>query len=186
MNTKFFFTLAFISAIFYSCVNDKSEVELITKKINLPVESAVNIEVLYSDSAKVKAKLKAPLMNRYLTPKPYVEMPKGIDLKFFDDTLNIISTITANYAISRESDDIMEARNDVVVVNKKGEQLNTEHLIWDQKIKKIYSTVFAKITTKDEIIIGNGFEANEDFTNYKINKVKGVFNVSKEKHAPDS
>lgn len=186
LNTKILFTLAFISAIFYSCVNDKSEVELITKKINYPVETATDIEVLYSDSAKVKAKLNAPLMKHFLNPKPYIEMPKGIDLKFFDDTLNIISTITANYAINRESEDIMEARNNVVVVNQKGEQLNTEHLIWNQKTKKIYSTVFAKITTKDEIIIGNGFEANEDFTNYKINKVKGVFNVNKEKHAPGS
>lgn len=186
MNNKILFTLAFISAIFYSCVNDKSEVDLITKKINYPVESAADIEVLYSDSAKIKAKLNAPLMNRYPTPKPYVEMPEGIDLKFFGDSLNIVSTITANYAISRESEDIMEARNNVVVVNQKGEQLNTEHLIWNQKTKKIYSNVFAKITTKDEIIIGNGFEANEDFTNYKINDVKGTFNVNKEKNAPGS
>ncbi|MEO5570485.1 MAG: LPS export ABC transporter periplasmic protein LptC [Bacteroidia bacterium] len=183
---KIFFILAFISSMFYSCVNDKNEVALITKKTNLPVETATVIEILYSDSAKIKAKLLTPLMNHYTTPQPYLEMPKGINLKFFDDTLNIISTITANYAISRESADIMEARNNVVVVNQKGEQLNTEHLIWDQKTKKIYSTVFAKITTKNETIYGNGFQANEDFTNYKIMQVKGIINVNKEKHAPGS
>ena len=113
-------------------------------------------------------------------------MPKGIDLKFYDDSLNIISTLTSNYAINRESENIMEARNNVVVVNKKGERLNTEHLIWDQKAKKIYSNEFTKITTQDEILLGNKFEANEDFTNYKISRVKGNFNINKEKHAPGS
>jgi LPS export ABC transporter protein LptC len=186
VNQKSFYTFALIFVVFVSCENDKSKVDLITKKTNLPVETATNIDVLYSDSAKVKARLMAPLMNHFTIPKSYFEMPKGVDLKFYDDSLNIISTLTANYAINRETENIMEARNNVVVVNKKGEQLNTEHLIWDQKAKKIYSNVFSKITTKDEIIIGNGFEANEDFTNYKITQVKGSFNVNKEKHAPDS
>jgi LPS export ABC transporter protein LptC len=186
LNSKIFFTLALISAVHCGCENDKNKVDLITKKIHLPVETATVIEVLYSDSAKIKAKLNAPLMNHYTTPKSYMEMPKGVELKFYDDSLNIISTLTANYAINREAEEIMEARNNVVVVNKKGEQLNTEHLIWDQKAKKIYSNVFAKITTKNEIIIGDGFEANEDFTNYKIKQVKGTFNVNKDTHAPDS
>ncbi|MEP7170002.1 MAG: LPS export ABC transporter periplasmic protein LptC [Bacteroidota bacterium] len=185
-NQKAFYALALIAVIFYSCVNDKSKVDLVTKKINLPVETATDISVLYSDSAKVKAKLTAPLMNHFTAPKSYFEMPKGVDLKFYDDTLNVISTLTANYAINREEENIMEARNNVVVVNKKGEMLNTEHLIWNQKTKKIYSNEFAKITTKDEIIYGNGFEANEDFTKYKINKVKGTLSANKEKHAPDS
>lgn len=183
---KIFITLALVISIFCSCENDMSTVDLITKKTNLPVETATGIEVLYSDSAKIKAKLNAPIMNHYTTPKPYVEMPNGIDLKFYDDSLNVISTLTSNYAINRESEDIMEARNNVVVVNKKGEKLNTEHLIWDQKAKKIYSNEFTKITTPDEILLGNRFEANEDFTNYKISQVKGNFNIKKEKNAPGS
>jgi LPS export ABC transporter protein LptC len=183
---KTFYILALFLAWLYSCENDKSKVDLITKKNYLPVESAENIEILYSDSANLKAKLNAPVMNNYASDKSYVEMPKGINLKFFDDSLQIISTLTANYAISREKEDVMEARNNVVIVNQKGEQLNTEHLIWDKKSKKIYSDVFAKITTKDEIIYGNGFESNEDFTKYKILQVKGVFNVDKNKNAPNS
>jgi LPS export ABC transporter protein LptC len=183
---RILFTLALLSCFLCSCENDIGTVDLITKKTNLPVETATDIEILYSDSAKIKARLTAPVMEHYTTPKPYVEMPRGIDLKFYDDSLNTISTLTSNYAINRESEDMMEARNNVVVVNKKGEKLNTEHLIWDQKAKKIYSNEFTKITTKDEILLGNRFEANEDFTNYKISQVKGNFNVSKEKNAPGS
>ncbi len=161
------------------CENDEKQVELISQKKNFPVETASNIEVLYSDSALVKVKLTAPEMKRFTGIKPYVEMPKGINLTFYDDGLNIISTLKANYAINREQEDIMEARNNVVVVNEKGEKLNSEHLIWNKRTHKIYSDVFATITTQNEIIQGNGFEANEDFSKYKINKVTGIFTFNK-------
>ena len=68
----------------------------------------------------------------------------------------------------------MEAKNNVVIVNAEGEQLNTEHLIWDRKKRIIYSNVFVKITTEDEIIMGEGFESNEQFSKYKILKPKGT------------
>ena len=42
---------------------------------------------------------------------------------------------------------------------------------------KIYSDEFVKITTEDEIIMGEGMEANQDFTKWKIHKIKGVINV---------
>ena len=72
----------------------------------------------------------------------------------------------------------MEAMNDVVITNAEGEKLNTEHLIWDRKAQRIYSEVFVKITTEDEIIMGEGFESNETFSKYKILKPKGT--ISKE------
>lgn len=182
---KLLFTLAFALMLCSSCENDEKEVAFITRKQDFPVESAQNIEVLYSDSAKVKVKLTAPEMHRFSGIKPYIEMLKGVNLKFYNDSLHVISTLKANYAISREHENIMEARNNVIVVNEKGEMLNTEHLIWNSNTHKIYSDVFAKITTKSEIIYGNGFEANEDFSKYKITHVKGIININKENNAPD-
>jgi hypothetical protein len=49
-----------------------------------------------------------------------------------------------------------------------------EHLIWDRAENKIYSNEFVKITTDDEIIMGEGFESNEQFTKYRILKPKGT------------
>ena len=170
---------------FSACENDEKEIAQVTQKNNFPVETAKNIEVLYSDSAIVKAKLNAAEMKRFTGNDPHVEMPKGVNLKFFDAGMNVISTLTSNYAVTREEQQLMEARNNVIVVNQKGEKLNTEHLTWNQKTKKIYSDVFARITTADEIIYGNGFEANEDFSKYKIINVKGIINV-KEKNAAGS
>jgi hypothetical protein len=38
---------------------------------------------------------------------------------------------------------------------------------------------FVKITTAEEIIFGDGFEANQDFTRYRIFNVKGRITVKK-------
>ena len=77
----------------------------------------------------------------------------------------------------------MEAKNNVVVVNQIGEKLNTEHLIWDEKKRRIYSNDFVKITKKDEIVIGEGMEADESFDKWVIRKPKATFfiNVDEEK-----
>ena len=88
MNKKSFYILALFLSVLYSCENDKNEVLLLTRKTNQPVESATNIEVLYSDSARLKVKMTAPVMNRFVSEKPYLEMPKGVNLKFFDDSLH--------------------------------------------------------------------------------------------------
>ena len=73
----------------------------------------------------------------------------------------------------------MIARKNVVVVNEKGEQLNTENLVWDEKSEKLLSNEFVKITSKDEIIYGTGFEANQNFSKYKIFNIKGTISLKK-------
>jgi hypothetical protein len=76
----------------------------------------------------------------------------------------------------------MEAKKDVVVVNEKGEKLMTEYLVWDEKTGKIFSNEFVKIITADEIIMGNGFESNQDFSRYKIFDIKGTIKLKKDEN----
>jgi len=169
--------LLLLFCIVTSCEPDIQKVQLIADKEKFPLEAADNVELLYSDSARVKVKLTAGRMERYTGEDPYLELPKGVNVLFYSDSLTVKSSLRANYAVRYENRNIMEARNDVVVINEKGEKLNTEHLIWDEQKAKIYSEEFVKITTKDEIIYGNGFEANEDFTKYKIFNIKGIINL---------
>ena len=163
----------FVFGIIYACENDIEEVNLLTKKENKPVRDGKDVAFIYSEKAHVKIKILAPKMQEFVGEKHYLEMTEGIKVIFYDSLMKVNSTLTSNYAINRVKEQIMEAKNDVVVVNAKGEQLNTEHLIWLQDSSKIYSKEFVKITTKDEIILGEGFEANEDFTKWKIHKPKG-------------
>lgn len=179
MNIKLIYVPVFLLATFIlcSCENDIERVKIISSKSELPVESTVNAILIYSDSGQVQVRLTAPQLDRYIGEKPYIEFPLGVEIEFYDGDMEITSRLTANYAISYEEEGKMEAKGNVVLINELGEQLNTEHLIWDEKTGNIYSDEFVKITTEDEIIIGEGFESNQNFTKFKIKKIKGTINI---------
>jgi LPS export ABC transporter protein LptC len=171
------FHLLFIFAFalaFASCENDPVEVNLVGAVANGPVQSGKDVELIYSDSAKIKVKLFAPQLDKYEGDNPRNELPKGVKVEFFDDRMQVKTKLTANYGIQYEREKKVEVKNDVVVVNEKGEQLNTEHLVWDEQTRKIYTEAFVKITTASEVIFGEGLEANEDFSTYTIKNIKGT------------
>lgn len=172
--------MLFAFGILCSCENDVTEIESLTNQKELPISKGKNIELIYSEKSNVKVKITAPLMEEFGEENKYFEMSKGIKVLFYDSLLTITSTLTANYAIHRVTKNIMEVKDDVVVINDKGEVLNTEHLIWLEDSSKIYTEKFVKITTKDEIIMGEGMEANQDFTKWKIHKIKGTINIKEE------
>ncbi len=170
-----------VPLIFFSCENDMSTVRKIASKKAAEVEVGKDIDAFYSDFGKMKARLIAPVMNHVVDPKnPYSEMPAGLHLIFFSDSLKGQTDLTSGYGISYDKSDQMIARNNVVVINIAGEKLETEELIWNQKTEKISSEKFVKITTRDEIIFGDGFESNEDLSNYKIKKIRGTLKVTDE------
>ena len=183
------FRYVFFSAcvvFFVACENDIEKVKLLGNRDRAPLESAKNIKIIYSDSAHVEAELTAAVMNHYMGDNPTIEMPNGFKVVFFDSQMQQKSLLTADYGIRYEHEQKMEARKNVVVVNEKGEQLNTEHLVWDERTEKLLSDEFVKITRGDEIIYGTGFEANQDFTKYKIFNIKGTIPVNKEKNDKNS
>lgn len=177
MNIKNLLVLLLVALIISSCENDIEKVKIIASKNELPIESTVNATLIYSDSARLQVKLKAPQLDRFTGERPYIELPKGVELEFYEGGKEVSSRLTANYAISYEEEGIMEAKGNVILINEMGEQLNTEHLIWDEKTGMIHSEEFVKITTADEIIMGEGFESNQSFTKFKIKKIKGTINI---------
>ena len=186
-SARIWICFVFLAVIgFTACENDLNKVKLYEKGGKGPVESSKNMKILYSDSGMVKVQITAPVMNRYEREQPCTEMPKGVEAHFFDSAMNVTSKLKAEYAIRYDRELRMEARKNVVVVNTKGEQLNTEHLIWDERRQKLKSDEFVKITTADEIIYGNGFEANQDFSHYRIFNIKGIISIKSERNAKDS
>lgn len=172
------FSYLFLFALLASgCVNDMEEVNAIVDNELLPSEVADDIRIIYSDSAMLKVILDAKHLERYLGENPYLEMTGGVHVRFFNNLGGVESELRSNYAISYKNTGVMEAKEDVVVVNKKGETLNTEHLIWEEKTEKIHTEEFVKITTEDEVIFGHGLESNQDFTKYRIKKIKGTINL---------
>lgn len=164
-----------------ACENDIALVNSITAEDELPVESGKNVEYIYSDSAIIRAKVTAPQLDRYLGKKNYMEMPKGMHVIFYNTKQEVETNLTADYGIGYDNGtgiSKMEARRNVCVINEKGERLNTEHLIWDAVTKKIYTEEFVKITTKDEVLFGNGLTADQDFSKYTIHHLTGTLSIN--------
>jgi len=136
-----------------------------------------NASIFYTDSAKTKFHLTAARIENYEGTEPYVLFPKGIRIDFYDDSDNINGHLEANYAIRHLNTKLMEGDNNVHIVNRKGETLNTEQLFWDENKHKIYTNKFVTIKTAREILYGNGLISNEDFTQYKITDLRGTIQV---------
>ena len=174
---KIFFSF-FSLALFYACENDIEKVKLIANIEKLPSEYLKDATIYYSDSAKITAKLTAKKIDHYTGKRSFTVMPKGINVQFYNSSEQPETKIQADYAIKYDDMDVIEAKRNVVVINEKGETLNTEHLIWDQKKDRIFTNVFVKITTKKEILIGDGLESNQNFSKYKILKLRGTIQMN--------
>lgn len=146
----------------------------------LPIDVAKDVQLTYSDSGRVKVLLSSSIMENYGGNNPHVEMPEGLHVQFYNNAGARESVLTANYAISYENTQIMEAKNDVVYVNTKGEKLNTEHLVWKQKEGKVISHAFVRITTDDRVIYGDSLEADENMENWVIKNPRGVIYLDDE------
>lgn len=161
-----------------ACENDLKEVERVSsKKIAIPVDKSINVEIIYSDSAVVKAKLITPELLHYKTDRPYQEMQKGVTIIFYDQFQKETSRIKSDYAIRRESEKLVEFRKNVVATNTNGETFKSEELIWDENKKHFYSNQTVEITTKTSTIFGLGFEANEKLYPWTIKQATGNFDT---------
>ncbi len=165
-----------------SCENDINIINSLSHVDSLPMETAYDIEVYYSDSGKVQAFLQSPLMERHDKEGEkgeFMEFPNGFKIIFYDSVLNPESQIIADYGIRFDKDKLMEAKNNVIVTSiKNNEQLETEHLVWDEKKKIIYSDVFVKITRQEEVLYGDGLTSDENFSSYTIKNPSGEFQVN--------
>ena len=170
-----FFVLC--SLFFSACNNSLEEAKLIVSRTNVNIEKGKDVQINYSDNGVVRIQASGPKATRFNTEKPYLEFSDGIKILFYNSAREVESTLTAKHATAVENSHSMTARDSVVVVNNKGEVLNTDELIWDEGKKIIYSNSFVKIATKDEILYGNGMIANENFTDYTIKHITGTIKV---------
>jgi len=175
IRVKYFLFMLMVLSIFISaCENDLKKVEKIaSNEASLPVEVSKEVELIYSDSSIVRAKLLTPTLKFYKVTNAYHEMPDGLFVEFYGAKKNIESTLSAKYGRKFQNQGIIEVRDSVVVINEKGERLDTEKLIWNEKTKKIYTNSFVRITTLKDVMFGEGMEANQNFTNYRIYKYRG-------------
>lgn len=166
--------------LFLSCENNtKTNTDI--SKSEAQVEVAKEVEILYSDSAVVRIKISSKELRSHLDREnPYDEFPEGVRLDFFDNTQQPSSILTGKYALRYPLKNQVILRDSCVWQSiSNNEKLESFELIWDENLKKVYSNKLVIITTPTEKIWGYGFETNQDFTRWKINKPQGRLAVDK-------
>jgi len=159
-----------------SCSNDNSG--NINEIIDYtgPIRELTNAEILHSDSAVIKAKVITPSLLEFEDGNQ--EMPSGFFIEFFSADGSTSSTLTADYARYNKEEDRWKATGNVILVNiKNNERLNTEELFWNPTDEKIYTEKFVRIETEDQILLGQGLTADQDFSTYKIEKLTGELTI---------
>ncbi|XZF14768.1 LPS export ABC transporter periplasmic protein LptC [Chitinophagaceae bacterium MMS25-I14] len=171
-----FSALLFLSA----CHNDPKEVSALTGGSVAQEDKATDVTIIYSDGGKVKARLYAKEFIRNDKAKyPYTDMKKRVYVEFFNDSMKVDNTLSAKYARYYDAQQNVLVRDSIVVKNRKGEQLNTEELVWNQQKQRFFTEKFVRITTPTRMLYGDGLEANQDFTWYTIKHLKGTVQVNK-------
>jgi LPS export ABC transporter protein LptC len=170
----------FFLSVCLSCKNKPEEINALVGKSNMQEDKAYEVTFIYSEGAKVKARIFAKEFIRNQVAKPpFIDM-KGLKVEFFNDSTQVESTVNARYGRYYEQKQNVLLRDSVIIVNRKGEKLETEELVWNQKISKVYTEKFVRITTPTQVMYGDGMEANQDFSWYQITNLKGIFQVKKD------
>ncbi len=177
-----FIAIASAMAMLFSCENKIATIKALDVADTLPMEVIYNINMIYSDSGIVKAKVVADLMQSVEDTNPRMEFPKGLKAFFYNKHGQVISVLKSKYGINHTRLGLIEVRDSVELFNKsKGEKLNTQKLIWDRRTHKIFTDVDIKITTPDKIIFGKGLEAEEDLSKRIIHNISGEILVEEER-----
>lgn len=179
-----FIPLITLCLTFSFCKNDKEKIRALTPPIERPTQKSKDIIILYSDSAKLKATLKATQMITYDKNQnnPFIFFPNNIEIIFYNDIQVPTSTLTANQAVYFTKTQKAYLKYNVNFINDKKEHLITENLIWDQQTGKITSDKAVKIITPTQIINGYGIECEEDFSEYTIKNITGIIQINDEQN----
>ncbi len=162
-----------------SC-NDPNEIKALTGSGTKQPDRAEDVTIIYSKEGKTKMRLYAKefVRNEYAKP-PYIDMNRNIKAEFYDDSGKVANVLTADSSRYYESQGNILVWDSVQILSKKGEQLNTSELIWNESIQKFFTEKPVKITTPTQVLYGNGMEANSDFSWYQVANPKGTVEVNK-------
>tara|TARA_Y100000766_G_scaffold198296_1_gene170626 strand:- start:80 stop:553 length:474 start_codon:yes stop_codon:yes gene_type:complete len=144
----------------------------------LPVEETEYAKIIVTDNGNLKVKASAHSIKRYDNTQPALILEGDVKITFYDNSKIANSFLYSNYLEIDQENNVMIARDNVVLISKNSDKLETEQLTFDEKKEKIYTIQKVIITTKKEVIQGEGFESNLDFSQYKLSMIHGVFDIN--------
>ena len=173
---KNFSVVIILSVWLFSCAEEEQSGE--RKVYNGPLLINENVDVVYTDSARVKFKMQAAEQIKLQNEDE--DFPKGMFLEFFDREEKKESTLIANYAYFNKQENRWFVKGDVVLNNfARNRILKSEELYWSSEKGEVWcdTSVRVIVQTPDQTLYGKGLKAKDDFSDYEIYKPTGSFEL---------
>jgi hypothetical protein len=140
----------------------------------LALERTTDVELLYSDSARLRVRIIGPVMlNHTKRSQERQEFTDGIEVEFFDENERLNSRLTAKYAMRYDFDGKVVVRDSVVWRSVEDQMIESSELIWDERNQVIYTNKFSVITTPTDTVFTQYFRANQDFSRITMTSTDG-------------
>ena len=174
-----------LTAFIFSCQTNPQKMKALLKDSEEPEVVSQNVEWLYTKNGVVTHRLTSPKVLRFDGQREYIEFPLGLEVFSFNVQGEQEAFMKSDHAIQNLDDKTIEARGSVLMENLKGEKLETETLIWNEKKEQIFTEAQVKITKQGQLIIGEGFESNTSFSNYTLKNSRGIINLDQSDQVND-
>ncbi|MBL4676089.1 MAG: LPS export ABC transporter periplasmic protein LptC [Mucilaginibacter sp.] len=152
-----------IGVLLGACENDLNKVRAIAAAdATKPIQRTTGVDMIFNDSAKLKARVLTPLLYEYATNDSlaYKYMPKGVKVILFNGTPKPEATVTADTGYLYDAKQLVKFKKNVVAINDEGTKYESEELLWDRKTNKVFSNQKVLMTkpTGDQMT-GTSFES---------------------------
>lgn len=167
----------FAVTMFFSCESNFKEVQKLNNKKFIPTGQADTINLVYTDSGRVKAILISPKMIDYgSVENPYTEFPKGIRVTLYDDNNNK-NYVDADYAVSYKRTSLIDLQGNVKITTFDNKILETSQLYFDQKNEWFFTEKhFKYLDGKGGFLQGPGVDFSKDFKIFNTQKGNAEIN----------
>ena len=174
--SKLFFPVfsVLVLLVFSACESNFKDVQKINYSEFTPSGEAVDLNLKYTDSGRIKSILISPKMLDYSNVEfPFTEFPVGIDVTMYD-TKGKRTFVKADYAISFKGTDLIDLQKNVRISTEDGQLLETDQLYFDQKNEWFYTEKKFKFTDPKGISNGEGIDFSKDFKVVNSQRINGI------------
>ncbi len=166
---------------FFSCDDSSTLLKQINTFNENPVGIAYDINMTYTDSASIKARLEAPvhLDFSHLSFK-YSEFPDGLKVIFYNEQ-NQENTVYADYGILYNQTKIVDLQGNVVLLSYDGSRLETDQMYWDAEKEWLFTEEPFLFQNNDYNLAANRLDTNKEFSKFQTGKLSGTIAVEEKK-----
>ncbi|MGD2004609.1 MAG: LPS export ABC transporter periplasmic protein LptC [Flavobacteriaceae bacterium] len=160
------------------CVDTATTAKQIVEDRQIPLGTANNIRMVYTDSAKVQAILTAPKHVDYTNLSfQYSLFPEGLKVVFYDQLGNQ-SELIADYGTLYNDSKLIDLKGNVVLTSNDGGVLKTDQLFWDADAEWMFTEQPFTFQDNNYDFEAVRLDADKEFTKFQTGKLLGTIKVS--------